>query len=188
MLLSFSQIQGAKRCSGALIHEDIVVTSADCIYDQFTFPGITPIVARADYQSDKFATSIHFVDMVVNHPMFSPNSQPLSNDIAILRLNSTASKIELPQFTNLGLPTDNGDALEVLGAGPIRNGSTTNAASLGRADVFSTNFNGCSNLYKAAGMGELGEGQFCAGASGAVVRDASINQSATPQNKKSRLG
>lgn len=108
--------------------------------------------------------------------MFSPNSQPLSNDIAILRLNSTASKIELAQFPNLRLPTDNGDALEVLGAGPIRNGSTTNAASLGRADVFTSNYNACNNLYKAAGMGGLGEGQFCAGASGAVVRE-SVNQS-----------
>jgi secreted trypsin-like serine protease len=161
--------QGTKRCSGVLIHEDIVITSANCIHEQFLKFGIENFFARTDYRSDSFSTSTHTVTDMVNKPGFSPNHNSLSNDVVVLRLNRTA---DVPvAILNSDLPINNGDMLEAVGAGPTTNGSTVWSTSLLKRDILVQDFDDCRDGYREADRRVvLSESiQFCAGGPGLIA-------------------
>lgn len=143
-----------------MIHEDVVASSASCIYEQFVRFNTFPIIARTNYRSDSSSDSTHFVGSINNAPGFSPNSPNLVNDLVLLKLNTTAN-IPVPMLNqNFLTPT----SFVVAGAGP----TTTNgpwSTSVLEAEILPQDFNECRNAYKAldARVNLNEDAQFCAG-------------------------
>lgn len=69
-------------------------------------------------------------------------------------------------LNNLNLPTDDGDNLDVLGAGATVNGSSVWSTVLVKDDIFTTDFIMCRNDYRAKRANLKEESQFCAGIEG----------------------
>jgi secreted trypsin-like serine protease len=143
-----------------LIHEDVVASSASCIYEQFVRFDNFPIIARTDYRSDSSSDSTHFVGSISNAPGFSPNNPNLINDLVLLKLNTTAN-IPVPMLNQNTLSPS---SFVVAGAGP----TTTNgpwSTRLLEAEILPQDFGECRKAYKDrdARVNLNEDFQFCAG-------------------------
>ncbi len=113
-------------CTATLIEPDLVLTAAHCVCPEdesregcasqaiFTLRNIRPI------DSPTTRRNINMTGSVSLHPKFATDSNWLSNDFAIVRLNQKATDIALVKPIPLELPTQRpklGESLTIIGFG-----------------------------------------------------------------------
>ncbi|XP_022211190.2 transmembrane protease serine 9 [Drosophila obscura] len=92
------------RCSGSLIASNYVVTAAHCVVNLVADLEVSHVRLGDAPSNAEDASNLFSIDQVLVHPNFD---QPrYANDIALLRLNSTAST-----YTPICLPLNSSEAL-----------------------------------------------------------------------------
>lgn len=129
-------------CTATLIEPDLVLTAAHCVCPEdesregcgpqaiFTLKNVRPV------DSPETRRDISMTGSVSLHPKFATDSNWLSNDFAIVRLNQKVTDIAFVKPISVELPTQRpelGDNLTIVGFG--RTGDDCNSSPFGKRKV-----------------------------------------------------
>ena len=90
-------------CSGSLINDNFVITSASCVCDQVTFPQSLMVKMNKKFgcQTQELGSVDYSVTQIICHPMY--NDTTLAYNVALLKLGRT---VDTSIFKPVCFPTD----------------------------------------------------------------------------------
>ena len=90
-------------CSGSLINDNFVITSASCVCDEVTFPQSLMVKMNKKFgcQTKELSSVDYNVIQIICHPMY--NDTILANNVALLKLDRI---VNTSIFKPVCLPTD----------------------------------------------------------------------------------